>query len=88
MILKPRYTMTKPNLNNVFSLNQLYRRKQKTPTQGGKLHLKTSKNLIISQETQGENHTNTMPTLTTKRTKSKHHWSFISLSIKRLNSPI
>jgi hypothetical protein len=36
---KPRYSMRKPNLNNIFPQIQTSRiNKGKTPTQGGKLH--------------------------------------------------
>jgi hypothetical protein len=61
----------------------------KTPTEGGKLHPRRSKKVIIFQQTQKEIATqNIIPPLTIKITGSNNNYSLISLNINGLNSLI
>jgi hypothetical protein len=87
---KLRYSMSKPNPHNIFHKSSPTKdNRWKTPAQGGKLHPRKSKKVIIFQQTQKEgSHINIIPPLTTKITGSNNHYSLISLNINGLNSLI
>lgn len=55
----PRYSKTKPSVNNIFLLIQPWDNRKKGPTQGKKLHPRKSKKLIFSQPTQTKRSTKT-----------------------------
>jgi hypothetical protein len=50
---KQKYSMTKPNLHNLFPQTQPYKdNRWKTPTQGGKLYSRKSKKVNFFQQNQ------------------------------------
>ena len=50
---KPRYSMTKPNLHNIFlQIQPTKNNRWKTAQQGGKLYTRKRKKVIFYQETQ------------------------------------
>jgi len=83
---KPRYSMTKPYLLNIFlQSNPTKDNRWKTLTQGEKLRHTESKNVISLQRNQKRN---IIPPLTTKITGRDNRYSLISLNINGLNSPV
>jgi hypothetical protein len=78
--------MTKQNSHNIFpQIQPLKDNKGKTPTQRWKLHPRKSN---PSPNLKEDSHTNGIPTLNTKITRSNNYFPLISLNINGLNSPI
>jgi hypothetical protein len=87
---KPRYSMIKPNLNNIFLLTQPYRGYW-NKTSNTRRITTTKKRQEIKHFTANpkeENRTHIIPPLTTKITGTNNHLSLISLNINVLNSPV
>jgi hypothetical protein len=83
---KPRYSMTKSNLHSISHKSSISKdNRWKTPTQGGKLHPRKSKKEIFFQQTKRRKpHKHN----STSITGSNNHYSFLSLNINGLSSPI
>jgi len=64
---KPKYSIRKPNLYNIFSQIQYYKNNRwNAPTQGGKLHHRKSKKVIFfATNPKEESQSNIIPPLTT-----------------------
>ena len=82
---KARYSMEKPNLNNI----QLYRYwKENTNTNRVTTPKKTQEIKQLTTNLNEENHTHIIPPPATKITGTNNHLSLISLNINGLSSPI
>ena len=86
---KTKYSMTKPNLNNIFPLNQPCRRyyKENSNTKRQTIPVKTKK-LIFSQQTQKKGTTKHNSTSNNKNNRKQQSLVLLSLNINGLNSPI
>jgi hypothetical protein len=83
---KPRYSVTKPNLHNIFPQIQHYKenantRMESIPWGGGG----GTRNNILSTNPKGDSQTNIK--ITSKITGSNNHYSSLSPNINGLNSP-
>ena len=83
---KPRYSMTKPNLNLSFHTSSpIKNNKWKTLILGGKLYPRKKWESNHSTNPKQDNHTNIIPPLTIKIRGSNNHFSLVSLNINGLD---
>ena len=84
-----RWTRTKPNLTNIWLLNQLYREFYRENSNTRRVPTPKKRQDInhLTTKPKGENHTQRMSHTTTKIAITNNH-QLISFNINRFNSPI
>jgi hypothetical protein len=85
---KPRYSITKPNLHNIFPQIQPYEGKKDGKLQHKERNYNPPPPNNISKNPKEDSRTNITSHLTTKITGSNNHYSLLSLNIDGLNFPI